>query len=144
MLIQCLYRKSHAHWDHCRPIKTEFPKACAFFGPGTVQHCSPGHLASEDARENVQWDGKYFDPVRRTEHWEELSGPWVWFGAFDKAMDYFGNGSFWIIQAPGHMPGNLCAIAHVETNQWILLGSDCCHSRYVAVVDHGRMGKQFN
>ncbi|TVY58378.1 Cytochrome P450 monooxygenase andK [Lachnellula cervina] len=98
---------SHAHWDHCRPIDIEFPTACAFFGPGTAEHCSPGHLASEDAKETVQWDGRYFDPLRQTQNWKELRGPWVRFGAFEKAMDFFENGSFWIIQAPGHMPGNL-------------------------------------
>jgi glyoxylase-like metal-dependent hydrolase (beta-lactamase superfamily II) len=63
--------------------------------------------------------------------WEELHGPWQMFGPFTKAMDYFGDGSFWIIQAPGHMPGNLCAVVKLEDGEWILLGSDCCHSRYV-------------
>ncbi|TVY25666.1 Cytochrome P450 monooxygenase [Lachnellula hyalina] len=121
----------HAHWDHCRPIDTEFPAACAFFGPGTAEHCSPGHLASEDAKDTVQWDGRYFDSLRQTQNWKEFSGPWVRFGAFEKAMDFFGNGSFWIIQAPGHMPGNLCAVAHVRDNQWVVLGSDCCHSRRI-------------
>ncbi|TVY21146.1 Cytochrome P450 monooxygenase andK [Lachnellula arida] len=113
---------SHAHWDHCRPIDTEFPAACAFFGPGTAEHCSPGHLASEDAEETVEWDGRYFDSMRKTQNWKEFSGPWVRFGAFEKAMDFFGNGSFWIIQAPGHMPGNLCAVAHVRDNQRIFDG----------------------
>jgi glyoxylase-like metal-dependent hydrolase (beta-lactamase superfamily II) len=46
-------------------------------------------------------------------------------------MDYFGDGSFWVIQAPGHMPGNLCAALRLEDGEWVLLGSDCCHSRYV-------------
>jgi len=120
---------SHAHWDHCRPIDAEFPAACAFFGPGTAEHCSPRDLASEDAKETVQWDGRYFDSARQTQSWKEFGGPWVRFGAFEKAMDFFENGSFWIVQAPGHMPGNLCAVAHVGDNRWVLLGSDCCHSR---------------
>lgn len=121
---------SHAHWDHCRPIDTEFPRACAFFGPGTAEHCSPGHLVSEEAKEMVQWDGRYFDPKRATQNWKSFDGPWVKFGAFEKAMDFFGNGSFWVIQAQGHMPGNLCAAAHVAKDEWILLGSDCCHTRF--------------
>ncbi|KAI9046405.1 hypothetical protein LZ554_009581 [Drepanopeziza brunnea f. sp. 'monogermtubi'] len=29
-------------------------------------------------------------------------------------IDFFGNGSLWIVQAPGHMPGNLCTMAYVD------------------------------
>lgn len=40
-----------------------------------------------------------------------------------------------IIDAPGHMPGNLAAAARLNSNEnapsWIVLASDCCHSRYL-------------
>lgn len=117
----------HAHWDHSRPIREFFPNATGYFGPGTTDFCSPGHLVDS----NCQWDGRFFDPENKTETWEELNGPWEKFGPFTKALDYFGDGSFWIIQAPGHMPGNLCAVVKLEDGEWVLLGSDCCHSRYV-------------
>jgi glyoxylase-like metal-dependent hydrolase (beta-lactamase superfamily II) len=120
-----LTSSSHAHWDHCRPIREVFPKATAVFGPGTKEACSPGHF--KDA--SMQWDGRYFDPERATEKMEEFTGPWQQFGPFDRAMDYFGDGSFWIIQAPGHMPGNCLAVARLKTGDWVCLGSDCCHSR---------------
>lgn len=79
----------------------------------------------------MQWDGRFFDPVNASERWETLSGPWTAFGPFERAMDFFGDGSFWVIQAPGHMPGNLCAAAKLQSDEWVLLGSDCCHSRLV-------------
>jgi len=44
-------------------------------------------------------------------------------------MDFFGDGSFWVIQAPGHMSGNLCAAAKLNNGEWVLLASDCCHTR---------------
>ncbi|KAF2270513.1 Metallo-hydrolase/oxidoreductase [Lojkania enalia] len=116
---------SHAHWDHSRPIRDEFPNATGCFGPGTKECCSPGHMTDP----SLQWDGRFFDPERATEKWKELEGPWIPFGPFQEAMDYFGDGSFWIIQAPGHMAGNLCAAARLESGEWVLLGSDCCHSR---------------
>ncbi|KAH7345883.1 beta-lactamase-like protein [Pyrenochaeta sp. MPI-SDFR-AT-0127] len=116
---------SHAHWDHSRPISNVFPNAVAHFGPGTRDACSPGHL--EDA--NAQWDGRFFDPNKSTEKWSELSGHWQDFGPFDKALDFFGDGSFWVFQSPGHMPGNLSAAARLQSGHWALLGSDCCHSR---------------
>ncbi|GAB7349176.1 hypothetical protein MBLNU459_g8111t1 [Dothideomycetes sp. NU459] len=115
---------SHAHFDHSRPIKDEFPNATGYFGPGTKEHCTPGHL--EDPSQ--LWDGRFFDPKRSTERWETLPGPWVPFGSFEKALDFFGDGSFWIMQAPGHMPGNLCAAARLDSGAWVILGSDCCHS----------------
>ena len=83
---------------------------------------------------SLQWDGRFFDPERATERWDELHGPWVPFGPFEKALDYFGDGSFWIMQAPGHMAGNLCAAARIQGGEWVLLGSDCCHSRYFIPV----------
>ncbi|EXJ86781.1 hypothetical protein A1O3_03735 [Capronia epimyces CBS 606.96] len=95
----------------------------------------PGHLQDPSS----QWDGRYFDPHQSTERWAELQGPWVPFGPFDQAIDYFQDGSFWIIRAPGHMPGNLCAAARVHGGHWIVLGSDCCHSReiYKGIHDFG-------
>ncbi|KAF9883936.1 hypothetical protein FE257_002618 [Aspergillus nanangensis] len=116
---------SHAHWDHCRPTGHIFKNATVLFGPGTSTFCSPGHLSDPLS----QWDGRFFDPEHATEHWATLQGPWVEFGLFDTAMDFFGDGSFWVIQAPGHMPGNLCACARLETGEWVMLASDCCHSR---------------
>lgn len=77
----------------------------------------------------MQWDGRFFDPERATERCEELKGPWEPFGPFERALDYFGDGSFWIMQAPGHMAGNMCAAARLRGGEWVLLGSDCCHSR---------------
>ncbi|KAH8815966.1 beta-lactamase-like protein [Xylogone sp. PMI_703] len=118
---------SHAHYDHCHPIRSIFPNAYGYFGPGTKKHCSPGHF--KDPR--LPWDGAFFDPEQATEQWSELEGPWVPFGPFDKAMDFFGDGSVWLVQAPGHMPGNLFAAVHTGDGQWVILGGDCCHSRSI-------------
>ncbi|KAH7413096.1 beta-lactamase-like protein [Cadophora sp. MPI-SDFR-AT-0126] len=116
---------SHAHWDHCRPISKIFPNAIGLFGPGTFKHCSPGHFKDT----NSQWHGNFFDPELKTESCVELEGPWQEFGPFEKAMDLFGDASFWIIQASGHMAGNLCAAARLETGDWVIMAGDCCHSR---------------
>lgn len=111
--------------DHCRPVSKEFPSATGFFGPGTIEACSPGHF--EDP--NSKFDGRFFDPKRATERISEHEGPWQSFGPFEKAVDFFQDGSLWVIQAPGHMPGNLACCAKLKNGQWIFLGSDCAHSR---------------
>ncbi|KAJ2901598.1 hypothetical protein MKZ38_001618 [Zalerion maritima] len=101
---------SHAHWDHCRPLKHDFPNAKIVFGPGTGTHCSPGHIKGGEIQPMVQWDSRFFGAGQvRTDPFEELDGRWEPWGPFDRAMDYFGDGSFWVIQAPGHMAGNLAA-----------------------------------
>ncbi|KAL2797357.1 hypothetical protein BJX66DRAFT_334977 [Aspergillus keveii] len=106
-LIHHAAQKRHAHFDHARPISGIFPDATAYFGPGTSEYCSPGHISDSLS----PWDGRCFDPNHANvpERWETLSGPWMPFGPFEKAIDFFGDGSFWAVSAPGQMPGNLCA-----------------------------------
>lgn len=127
-----IFVSSHAHWDHCRPIKHEFPNATGYFGSGTQTFCSPGHLSDGKPMDSIQWDGRFFDTEGScTETWQEFDNQnWAPFLTFDKAFDFFGDGSFWIIDSPGHMPGNLGAAARLDdSNEWVLLGGDCCHSR---------------
>jgi hypothetical protein len=111
--------------DHCRPISKMFPNARGYFGPGTVEYCTPGHIVDPKST----WDGYFFDKEHQTEKFSEHDGPWQKFGSFAKALDYFGDGSLWVIQAPGHMPGNLICCCRIKSGEWIILGSDCAHSR---------------
>lgn len=44
------------------------------------------------------------------------------------AMDYFEDGSLYIIDAPGHLSGHINVLARTsEDGSWILLGGDTCH-----------------
>ncbi|KPM44583.1 hypothetical protein AK830_g1927 [Neonectria ditissima] len=49
-------------------------------------------------------------------------------GGFD-ALDYFGDGSFYILDGAGHTVGHLCALATTTTSpqSYILMGADACH-----------------
>jgi hypothetical protein len=102
-----------------------FPAAHGYFGPGTIDYCAPGHTADPKST----WDGYFFDEKHQTEKFSEYTGPWQKFGAFEKAFDFFGDGSLWVIQAPGHMPGNLICCCRIQSGEWVILGSDCAHSR---------------
>ena len=101
----------------------------AYFGPGTRAACQPGHMRDP----SLQWDGRFFDPESSTERWDELHGVWKPFGPFKRALDYFGDGSFWILDAPGHMPGNLAAAARLQDGEWVILGSDCMLSHGIFI-----------
>ncbi|KAJ7931685.1 beta-lactamase-like protein [Mycena leptocephala] len=44
-----------------------------------------------------------------------------------KAVDYFGDGSFYLLDTPGHLPGHLTALARVTPTSFISLGGDTFH-----------------
>ncbi|KAJ9495733.1 hypothetical protein H2202_008776 [Exophiala xenobiotica] len=106
-----------------------FPNATGYFGPGSFKHCMPGQFHDEPYDLKGRWDANFFHPERATEKAEELKGEWQPFGPFEKALDFFGDGSLWILQAPGHMVGNLAAAARLSNGEWVIMGSDCCHSK---------------
>ncbi len=106
-----------------------FPNATGYFGPGTISHCTPGQFHDEPYSAGGKWDANFFHPENATEKCEELRGDWQEFGPFEKALDFIGDGSLWIIQAPGHMAGNLAAAARLTNGEWVVLASDCCHSK---------------
>jgi len=54
---------------------------------------------------------------------------WKPFGPFEHAWDLWGDGSFWLINAPGHVAGNLAAAARLKDGDWIIMGGDCAHAR---------------
>lgn len=46
------------------------------------------------------------------------------------AYDYFGDGSFYLLDSPGHAVGHLCGLARTSTGKeesFVLLGGDICH-----------------
>jgi hypothetical protein len=46
------------------------------------------------------------------------------------AFDYFGDGSFYLLDSPGHAIGHLCGLARTTTEHggsFVLLGGDICH-----------------
>lgn len=46
-----------------------------------------------------------------------------------KAFDYFEDGSFYLLDSPGHAIGHLCGLARTTCNPdtFVLLGGDVCH-----------------
>ncbi|CAK5278125.1 unnamed protein product [Mycena citricolor] len=44
-----------------------------------------------------------------------------------KAIDYFGDGSFYLMDTPGHMAGHITALARTTNSSFIVLGADTFH-----------------
>ena len=50
--------------------------------------------------------------------------------------DFLGDGSFYIVDTPGHLPGHVTGLAQTGPDEWVMLGGDCCHAR--SVLDGSR------
>ncbi|OBT48479.1 hypothetical protein VE00_01374 [Pseudogymnoascus sp. WSF 3629] len=113
---------SHWHWDHTGD-PNRFPTSTALLvGPGFKQYFTPGYPTNP---ESPVLDSDFAGRELRELSFAD-SGVKV--GRFP-AIDYFGDGSFYILDAPGHTVGHLNALARVTTNpdSFILMGADTCH-----------------
>ena len=51
------------------------------------------------------------------------------FGPFEHAVDFHGDGSLYLVDAPGHVLGHMLAAVRVGPDAFVLLSGDTCHSR---------------
>jgi len=125
--------RSHIHWDHCSPFSSYLPKATALFGPGTIAFSNPGWSTDPDSAlfsELIDPNHSWSDNVEELPNCDDPR--WKPFGTFERAWDLWGDGSLWLIDAPGHVAGNMAAAARLQDGKWIVMGGDCAHSRYEA------------
>ncbi|KAH7056919.1 beta-lactamase-like protein [Macrophomina phaseolina] len=137
---------SHVHWDHVG-TPSDFARARFVVGAGTLavlaRGAGPLYPAAIFNADELPRDrtyelppvpggpaderapcGRLVEPApeeRRTAH------RWVRLGAFDAAVDFFGDGSVWVLDAPGHLFGHVNVLARVGQRRWVYLGGDCCH-----------------
>ena len=116
---------SHVHWDHTGD-PSNFPHSTSIIvGPGFKKEFLPPYPDREDSvvdkrtienREMIELD---FDkaPAQRI-------GPY-------KAIDYFGDESFYFLDTPGHTVAHICALARTtggeEDSTFIFMGGDIAH-----------------
>ena len=114
---------SHLHYDHTGDC-TRFPHAALIAGPGSRAATAPGFPKDPTS--------PFASSILDHTGFRELSfdtDEWVPIGPFRRAYDLFGDNSFLLLDAPGHMPGHLCGLAHSGNGDWVFMGGDCCHHR---------------
>lgn len=52
-------------------------------------------------------------------------------GELSATLDLFGDGSLYIVDSPGHLPGHINLLAHVGEDRWVYLAGDACHDRHI-------------
>jgi glyoxylase-like metal-dependent hydrolase (beta-lactamase superfamily II) len=112
---------SHNHFDHIGDPSTFPPTTDLIVGPGVQAASWPGWPRNPDAGVlDSDIEGRV---VREISFDQNLK-----IGRFD-AFDFFGDGSFYLLDAPGHAIGHLCALARTtaEPSSFVFLGADACH-----------------
>lgn len=114
---------SHLHFDHIGDC-TRFPWAALTAGPGSRAATSPGYPL--DPLSPFSADVLNHRGFRELTFDKDI---WCSIGPFHRTYDYFGDGSFYLVDTPGHMPGHLGALAQTSEGEWLFMGGDCCHHR---------------
>jgi len=119
---------SHCHWDHTgdtHPFtKSRFlvGGACRSLFTNVYPGDPHGRFASD------------LLPEGRTEFLDP-SG-WKPIGPFPRAFDFYGDGSLYIIDAPGHLSGHINVLARTSSDGgWIYLAGDSAHHRNLITLE---------
>ncbi|KAF7360607.1 Metallo-beta-lactamase superfamily protein [Mycena venus] len=108
---------SHAHFDHVGDM-SKFPNTTGLIiGGATDISTFPGNPNSTLQVSDLV--GHKITKVDFTNATLSFSGL--------KAVDYFGDGSFYLLDTPGHLLGHMTALARVTPTSFVVLGGDTFH-----------------
>ncbi|KAF9267230.1 Metallo-hydrolase/oxidoreductase [Marasmius fiardii PR-910] len=108
---------SHTHLDHTGDMSKWPSSTRLIIGPGSDRR---GYPTVPDA---LLLDSDFAD--REVEELTFVNSSLRIAGL--AAIDFFKDGSLYILDMPGHLPGHIVALARVQPNSFILLGGDTCH-----------------
>lgn len=111
---------SHMHFDHTGD-PTPFGRSTFLAGVGGRKLLQTGYPVVEDSI----FDSRLL-PADRTRWLDPNDGSWHPVGPFERALDFFGDGSLYIVDAPGHIAGHVNALVRVKTG-WVYLAGDTAH-----------------
>ncbi|KAF4446560.1 N-acyl homoserine lactonase AttM [Fusarium austroafricanum] len=113
---------SHRHFDHIGDVTT-FPGSTELVvGPGFKEAFLPGYPADPDSPvREVDFEGRELREI-------SFEAKPLQIGPF-RAFDFFGDGSFYLLDTPGHDIGHLGGLARTTTSPdtFIFMGGDLCH-----------------
>ncbi|KAK5119240.1 hypothetical protein LTR85_007854 [Meristemomyces frigidus] len=121
---------SHGHIDHVGDPSVFPPSTELVVGPGFKASYLPGYPTNPEA---FLLDSAFEGRSVRELDFESSSSSSssssiiTTIGGFP-ALDFFGDGSFWLLHAPGHTGHHLAGLCRTTEDSWILLGGDACHN----------------
>ncbi|KAK3329832.1 hypothetical protein B0H66DRAFT_542134 [Apodospora peruviana] len=66
-----------------------------------------------------------------------LGWKWETQSFFPHVLDFFGDGSLYVIDSPGHLYGHVNLLARVDKRRYVYLGGDCCHDPRILSKEKG-------
>ena len=127
---------SHVHYDHVG-MPSDFSNAKTKFiiGPGA------GDLLSGKKVLDIGSHSVFEPDLLPADRTVELAAPesggssydgrWKWerYSLFPSTIDFFGDGSLFVVNAPGHLPGHINLLAPVSSSsrKAVYLAGDACH-----------------
>ncbi|CAD6567914.1 MAG: hypothetical protein ASARMPREDX12_000839 [Alectoria sarmentosa] len=114
---------SHHHWDHTGDPSTFPTSTDLIVGPGFENSFVPGYPENPEASiSKSAYEGRHLREISFAESKLVLGRC--------NAVDFFGDGSFYLLDTPGHAVGHLCGLARTTASPeatFIFLGGDCAH-----------------
>jgi glyoxylase-like metal-dependent hydrolase (beta-lactamase superfamily II) len=101
---------------------SKFPSSELVLGPGT-KALFPGYPENPKSAMLSAFIRAPSGKVREisSSEWQNIEGIWP------RCIDFFGDGSFYLLDAPGHLPGHIMALAKTGDDEYVLMGGDACH-----------------
>lgn len=117
---------SHWHFDHAGDPQT-FPSTTDLIvGPGFEANFIPAYPTVRDSHVDERaWAGRELHEIDFS---GAANGKALHIGGF-QAYDFYGDGSFYLLNSPGHAIGHMSALARTTANPptFLLLGGDIAH-----------------
>jgi glyoxylase-like metal-dependent hydrolase (beta-lactamase superfamily II) len=110
---------SHWHFDHIGDLSLLPFSTKIIVGPGFKANLLPGYPTNQ---ENPLLESDY-----ESHEMEEVAFDDEFKSGRFRAFDFFGDGSFYLLDVPGHAVGHICALARTMEGTFVLLGADACH-----------------
>ncbi|KAI0535165.1 beta-lactamase-like protein [Xylaria digitata] len=147
---------SHVHWDHVGEPR-DFPQSTFIVGHGSLDVLAGKSKSLRGSHSFFESD--LLDPSRTIELPDptgggevrnepgsaipnpqlpaaiNVNGPWIELEGLPAVLDVFKDGSLYIVDAPGHLPGHVNLLARTlkddGSTSWVYLAGDACHDRRI-------------